>query len=212
MSWTAIVPLKAAAARKTRLAGALDGTETAALAQGMADHVIATLAGIAAITSVRVLSPASGDIAGTVWEPDYGKGLNAELDRVCAALTGERMLIVHADLPLLAADDVAALIAAAEAEGAAIATDRHGTGTNALAMRRAACVGFAFGPDSLARHLDRLPDAAVLRREGLAIDIDTADDIAVAKGARPLPIMSHADTGVVNPPPAPPLREGSETC
>ncbi len=186
MNWTAIVPLKAAADRKTRLAGALDGTETAALAQGMADHVIATLAGVAAIGSIRVLSPAPGDIPGTVWEPDHGQGLNAELDRVCAALAGEPMLIVHADLPLLGADDVAALIGAAEATGAAIATDRHGMGTNALAMRSASCVGFAFGTDSLARHLERLPHAAVLRREGLAIDIDTADDIAAARGALPL--------------------------
>lgn len=186
MKWTAIVPLKAAAQRKTRLAGALDGTEAAALAQGMADHVIATLAGVSAIGSIRVLSPAPGDIPGTVWEPDQGKGLNAELDRVCAALAGLPMLIVHADLPLLGADDVAALLRAAEAAGAAIATDRHGMGTNALAMRAATCVGFAFGPDSLARHLERLPDAAVLRREGLAIDIDTADDIAAAKGALPL--------------------------
>lgn len=185
MNWTAIVPLKAAADRKTRLAGALDGRETAALAEGMADHVIATLAGVPAIGSVRVLSPAPGNTPGTVWEPDHGNGLNAELDRVCAALAGERMLIVHADLPLLFAEDVTALIDAAEAAGAAIATDRHGTGTNALAMREAICVGFAFGPDSLARHLERLPHAAVLRREGLAIDIDTADDIAAAGGALP---------------------------
>lgn len=186
MNWTAIVPLKAAAERKTRLAGALDSGAQAALAQDMADHVIATLASVDAIGSIRVLSPASGDIPGTMWEPDHGKGLNAELDRVCAVLAGERLLIVHADLPLLRAQDVAALIAAAEVSGAAIATDRHGAGTNALAMRAATCVGFAFGPDSLARHLERLPHAAVLRREGLAIDIDTADDIAAAKGALPL--------------------------
>lgn len=186
MTWTAIVPLKAAADRKTRLAGALDGTQKAALAEGMADHVIATLAGVSAITSIRVLSPAPGDIPGTVWEPDHGKGLNAELDRVCATLAGERMVILHADLPLLCADDVTALLEAAEAAGAAIATDRHGMGTNALAMRQASCVGFAFGPDSLARHLERLPHAMVLRREGLAIDIDTADDIAAARGALPL--------------------------
>lgn len=186
MNWTAIVPLKAAADRKTRLAGALDGREKAALAEGMADHVIATLAGVAAIASIRVLSPVSGDIPGTVWQPDHGQGLNAELDRVCTALAGLPMLIVHADLPLIGTDDVAALLAAAEATGAAIATDRHGTGTNALAMREATCVGFAFGPDSLARHLERLPSAAVLRREGLAIDIDTADDIAAARSALPL--------------------------
>ncbi|MDT0509570.1 2-phospho-L-lactate guanylyltransferase [Novosphingobium sp. MMS21-SN21R] len=186
MNWTAIVPLKAAADRKTRLAGALDGTEKAALAEGMADHVIATLADVPAIASIRVLSPESGDIPGTIWEPDHGKGLNAELDRVCAALAGERMVIVHADLPLLTADDINALLGAAEGAGAAIATDRHGMGTNALAMREATGVGFTFGPDSLVRHLERLPHAAVLRRDGLAIDIDTADDIAAARGALPL--------------------------
>lgn len=186
MGWTAIVPLKAAAARKTRLAGALDSDAQAALATQMADHVIATLAGVAAISSIRVLSPAPGDIPGTVWEADHGRGLNAELDRVCAALVGKRLLIIHADLPLLCAEDIAALLAAAEATGAAIATDRHGTGTNALAMREAETVGFAFGPDSLSQHRQRLPHAMVLRREGLAIDIDTADDIALAKGALPL--------------------------
>lgn len=185
MIWTAIVPLKAAAERKTRLVGALGSAEKAALAEGMADHVIATLAGVPAIGAIRVLSPAPGDIPGTVWEPDHGEGLNAELDRVCAVLAGGPVLIVHADLPLLGADDVTALIAAAQVAGAAIATDRHGTGTNALAMRAAACVGFAFGPDSLALHLHRLPDATVVRREGLAIDIDTADDIAAARGALP---------------------------
>ncbi|WP_062344130.1 2-phospho-L-lactate guanylyltransferase [Novosphingobium sp. CCH12-A3] len=186
MSWTAIVPLKAAAERKTRLSEALDGDAKAALAEGMAYHVIATLADSSAIGSIRVLSPVSFDIPGTTWEPDLGKGLNAELDRVCAALAGERMVIVHADLPLLCAEDVSALLGAADGVGAAIATDRHGVGTNALALREAACVGFAFGPDSLAHHLARLPHAVVLQRNGLAIDIDTADDIAAAQGALPL--------------------------
>lgn len=186
MNWTAIVPLKAAADRKTRLTGALDSGAQAALAEGMADHVMATLASIPAIASIRVLSPEPSDIPGTVWEPDHGKGLNAELDRVCAALAGERLLVIHADLPLLCAEDITALLMAADAAGVAIATDRHGTGTNALAMRDAVCVGFAFGPGSLALHLQRLPHATVIRREGLAIDIDTADDIAAAQSALPL--------------------------
>ena len=186
MSWTAIVPLKAAAERKTRLAGALDNGAHVALTVDMATHVIATLAGVAEIGSIRVLSPAPEGIPGTVWEADFGQGLNAELDRVCATLAGTPVLIVHADLPLLQAEDVNALIAAADSAGAAIASDRHGTGTNALAMRCAAPVGFAFGADSFARHRQRLPGAVSVSRDGLAIDIDTADDIAAAGGALPL--------------------------
>lgn len=186
MSWTAIVPLKAAADRKTRLAGALDGDVHAALTVDMAAHVIATLAVVAAITSIRVLSPVPEALPGTVWERDLGQGLNAELDRVCAAHEGQSLLILHADLPLLRAEDVVALLAAAETAGAAIAPDRHGKGTNALALLRAAPIGFAFGADSYARHLQRLPGAMTVSRDGLAIDIDTADDIAVAGGALPL--------------------------
>ncbi|WP_068070554.1 2-phospho-L-lactate guanylyltransferase [Novosphingobium lentum] len=186
MNWTAVVPLKAAGTRKTRLTGALHDDAHAALTVDMARHVIATLATVAAIGSIRVLSPAPEAMPGTDWEPDRGEGLNAELDRVCQALEGQRLLIIHADLPLLSAGDVDALIAAAEADGAAIAPDRHGQGTNALALRAAARIGLAFGPDSFARHLQRLPGAATVRREGLALDIDTADDIAAARRALPL--------------------------
>lgn len=186
MSWTAVVPLKAAGTRKTRLAGALHDDAHAALTVNMAQHVIATLATVAAIGSIRVLSPAPEAMPGTEWEPDLGEGLNAELDRVCQALEGRRLLIIHADLPLLGGVDVDALIAAAEAEGAAIAPDRHGKGTNALALRAAARIGLAFGSDSFARHLQRLPGAATVRREGLALDIDTAADIAATRAALPL--------------------------
>lgn len=185
MNWIAIVPLKAAGARKTRLAGTLDDEPRAALALDMASHVIATLAGVDAISSVRVLSPAPCNMPGTLWVADRGEGLNAELDRVYEGLAGKAVLIIHADLPLLRADDVAALLTAAEAAGAALAVDRHGTGTNAVAMREAVPAGFAFGPDSLARHLQRLPYAATVRREGLAVDIDTADDMAAARHALP---------------------------
>lgn len=186
MSWTAIVPLKAAAERKTRLASVLDSGAHAALTVDMAEHVIATLAGVAEIGSIRVLSPAPQNIPGTGWEADLGQGLNAELDRVFAKLAGQQVLIVHADLPLLQAEDIVALITAAENAGVSIAPDRHGTGTNALAMHCAAPVGFAFGADSFARHRQRLPGVATMLREGLAVDIDTADDIATAGGVVPL--------------------------
>ena len=186
MNWTAIVPLKAAAERKTRLAGTLDGTALAALAERMAAHVIAALGQVPAIGSIRVLSPVPPTMPGAGWEADLGRGRNAELDRVCGTCIGQKLLIVHADLPLLSAEDVVALIAAAEQSGAAIAPDRHDRGTNALALREVAMFGCAFGPDSLLGHRQRLPGAAVVRRAGLALDIDTAEDMAAAGEALPL--------------------------
>lgn len=171
MSWRAIVPLKGGAERKTRLAGRLSPESRLALSEDMVTHVLDVLAemGVAA----RLLSPEPRQ--GVPWERDLGAGLNAELDR--ASGVAECVLVIHADLPLLAPADVAAVVAAAEEHGAAIAPDRHGTGTNALALRRRPGFAFAFGAGSFARHRLALPDAAIVRREGLAFDVDTPADL-----------------------------------
>ena len=141
----------------------------------MAAHVLATLATAGPVP--RLLSPVAWP--GTAWLADRGAGLNAELDRILATLE-KPLLVIHADLPLLAAADVRALIAAAEAHGAAIAPDRASVGTNAIALfaRTPASFGFAFGDASFARHRLILPGAAIVRRRGLALDVDTLDDLA----------------------------------
>jgi 2-phospho-L-lactate guanylyltransferase len=60
----------------------------------------------------------------------------------------------------------------------AIAPDTHGTGTNALALGRNQPIALSFGPDSFARHMAQAPNAATLTdRVGLALDVDTAEDL-----------------------------------
>lgn len=176
MNWTAIVPLKSGAERKTRLSERLTAAERLALSDRLAAHVLAALAqaGLAA----RVLSPVAWP--GLPWEPDTGAGLNAELDRIRAALGSGPLLAIHADLPLVTAVDIGALIAAAEGQGAAIAPDRADAGTNAIALAGGEPFGFAFGEGSFARHRASLPGAAIVRRAGLALDIDTPADLAAS--------------------------------
>ena len=113
---------------------------------------------------------------------DHGRGLNAEL-YVVAATVPNKILIIHGDLPLVTAQDITALVDAAEAKGCAIAPDRHGQGTNALALcTRREGFSFAFGVDSFARHQNSLGDAlATVQRTGLSCDIDTPDDLAYAQ-------------------------------
>lgn len=186
MSWTALVPWKGGLDRKSRLAKVLSPGERVQIALHMAEHVIATLRAAPCIAELSILSPereaALGDVS---WTIDRGRGLNDELDRVLAA-AGGRLLVVHADLPFLSGEDVAALIAAAEIAGAAIAPDRHDAGTNALAIPSAA-PGFryGFGADSFRRHVALLAGAAQIRRPGLALDIDTPDDILIARRIAP---------------------------
>lgn len=183
--WTAVVPLNLGRDCKTRLADRLSRRERDRLVEAMADHVIAQVHAAAAITRIVLLSPEVPPFAGVDWAQDFGRGLNAEI----AALLGrERVVIIHADLPLLGADDIGALIAAAEAAGAAIAPDRAGTGTNGLALADAAHIVPCFGEGSFALHLALLPHAAIVERAGLAHDIDTPDDFdtALASGALPI--------------------------
>jgi len=186
--WTAILPLKLSANRKSRLAPVLSLGERRDLGDRMALHVMTQLRAVAAIDTILILSPRAVSDWPVQHVLDQGRGLNAELDAVAASITGP-VLVIHGDLPLVSADDVSALIKAAQAGGSAIAPDRHGLGTNALALTaRPPGFGYAFGPDSFALHRQRLGSAlAVFRRDGFACDIDTQDDLehAVAQNFRP---------------------------
>jgi 2-phospho-L-lactate guanylyltransferase len=179
--WTAIVAFKTAGQRKTRLAPSLSPPERDRLAQALFHRVIGVLGASPGVGRISVLSemrpeprPGRADLD---WLPDRGLGLNAELQAL--EIAGPR-LIIHADLPLVAPEDVDALLTAARG-GGAIAPDRHGTGVNALALDAGLAIEFRFGPGSLARHREQAGGRlTVVARPGLALDIDTPDDLAEA--------------------------------
>src|SRR3546814_20566370 len=93
------------------------------------------------------------------------------------------MIFIHGDLPLLVPEEIDALIQAAGG-GCALAPDRHGSGTNAIALMAAAPFEFAFGENSLALHRTTSGRrAAIVRRLGLSLDVDTPDDLDAAIAA-----------------------------
>jgi 2-phospho-L-lactate guanylyltransferase len=92
-------------------------------------------------------------------------------------------LVIHADLPLVPVDDIAALITGGAA-ACSKAPDRHGTGTNALALVEPLGFGFDFGPNIFARHCAAAKgNPRVMTRLGLELDIDTAADLDAAVSA-----------------------------
>ncbi len=152
------------------------GDARSGLAERMAAHVLGVLQSYFDFSQITILSPLrpSGWQGG--WMRDEGRGLNLELSawrEVQDASTP--ILIVHADLPLLKVDDVQALLQAAD-QGAALATDRAGQGTNALAIADGRPMTLCFGENSRVRHCDQYPHMPVLQREGLMADLDTPDD------------------------------------
>ncbi len=178
--WTALVPFKPAGVRKTRLAAALSPEARDALAERMFFHVIGALERAAMVERIVLLAAERPDGWRHSWVADAGRGLNTELGAVRDAMAAARLLVIHADLPFVSEADIAVLTAQA-AGGCAVAPDRHGAGTNALALQDFPDFTFGFGAGSLQAHVAAgRGRALVVVREGLGFDVDTAADYAQA--------------------------------
>jgi 2-phospho-L-lactate guanylyltransferase len=185
MSCWAVIPVKPPPERKSRLSAALAPAERDALVLRMAEHVAQAASHARGIDHVAFIAPSSAGLPeGFRVLHDDGTGLNAAATTALSQLAeATRIVIIAGDLPLLTSSELEPL---AVSEGFAIATDRHGTGTNviALPLPDAAAFAFAFGPDSYALHraeAERLGLALTeVRGNGLARDVDEPADLADA--------------------------------
>jgi 2-phospho-L-lactate guanylyltransferase len=189
MDCWAIIPVKPLGAGKSRLAAVLGAEQRAALNKHLFGRVLNATLGvfksdrISVVTADPLLLPMmrGQDIHAL---EDQGRGLNAALGLGCrfAADRGARAIVVlPSDLPNVTADDVRALISAiGSSPGCAIAPDQQEQGTNALALAPPDPDFFRFGLDSFQAHLAaakaRGLKMRILRRPGLAQDLDTPDE------------------------------------
>jgi 2-phospho-L-lactate/phosphoenolpyruvate guanylyltransferase len=185
-----IIPHRGLEAAKTRLAPILDPGERVALARDLLRRVL----GVAreACGDVVVISPSAQlaeivEAASARLVVQRGMGLNTGLDEARANAVAEgvgTLIVLHGDLPNLQPDDVGALAGELGDRPAAvgIAPDRAESGTNGLALRPPGVMGFHFGAGSLAAHVEAARVAgvepAIVRRPGLAFDLDTPEDLA----------------------------------
>jgi len=114
---------------------------------------------------------------------DQGSGgLNAALALAAAGLAGAGgLLVVAADLPLASAAGFGRVLEAAEAAPVVVVPSHDGDGTNVLAWREPGSFAPRFGPDSAARHLS-VPGAVRVDDRGLALDVDTVEDLRAVAG------------------------------
>jgi 2-phospho-L-lactate/phosphoenolpyruvate guanylyltransferase len=112
---------------------------------------------------------------------DPGMGLNAAVAHGVSVLKRggmERVVITHADLPLVGS--IPALLHGVPADHVALVPDRHHDGTNLLMISTEANFQFAYGKASFRLHRQeafrlRLP-FMVIEDERFALDIDTPAD------------------------------------
>jgi 2-phospho-L-lactate guanylyltransferase len=177
-----LVPVKRLDEAKTRLAEMLSAGERAELMRELLAHVL-QVTREAAVGPVTVVSAEPLALNGVPRFDDSGLPWNDALQAAMDSVVHEpTVAVVSADLPLLTADDVCALVAVTPQRGLAIAR-AHDGGTNAISMRPPGVLPTCFGePGSAALH-ERAAwiagaDAHMLDRPGLAFDVDTPEDLA----------------------------------
>lgn len=176
-----LVPVKAFADAKRRLAPALAAPERARLAREMAEHVLDVAAPLP--TAVVCDDPAVADWArtrGVLVVSAPGQGLNRAVEAGVAHLGGrgvQRVIVAHADLPL-----AGPLGWVAEFVGVTLVPDHDDDGTNVACVPTAAReFRFAYGPGSFHRHVHealrhQLP-LRVVRDPLLGRDVDLPVDL-----------------------------------
>jgi len=195
MTLWAIVPVKPLRRGKSRLAGMLTEDERTALNQRLLERTIKILSTLKELDQILVVSRdpqaltiARNQGAKTVQE-DGQPHLNTALKRatIMAQVHSTRgVLVLPADLPLLAPDDVRALIdRAVKPPVVVIAPDRHGKGTNALLMVPAGQIEYDFGEGSYHRHCERTKKSGarleIVELPSLSLDLDLPEDLEMIR-------------------------------
>jgi 2-phospho-L-lactate guanylyltransferase len=195
MTLWAIVPVKPLRRGKSRLAGALSEDERTELNRNLLQNTLKTLSELKELEEVLVISrdPAALTIARnygarTVRE-DGQPELNTALKRatVVAQVYATRgVLVLPADLPLIAREDVQTLIdRAVDPPVIVIAPDRHETGTNALLISPSGLIEYDFGENSFQRHCERAKKAGarleIVNLPSLGLDLDLPEDLELIR-------------------------------
>ena len=185
---TVIVPIKGLQSGKSRLGKALTPDRRLSLNTFLSAHTLDIVSRACPHNQKLVISPDPdvrelADAHGMRFTLQQKEGLNAALSEAAQLIEPQRTIYIVADLPLLRPDDIRAL---AETPGIAIAPDEGETGTNALSLPSPNSIEFEFGSESFDLHLTSATETRsaveVVRRPGLAFDLDTEADLSRLEG------------------------------
>lgn len=187
-----VLPVKDLADAKSRLAPLLTPEERRTLFPLMVEDVLSALATTRGLAGVLVLTRDTGAAAlaqryGARVEPEpENAGQSAAVTRAARLLAkegAEGIVQLPGDVPLATAAEIEAVLAhhgAAPAVTLVPAHDRRGS--NCVAVSPPGLIAFRFGNDSFLPHLAEAEaagvEARVLEMPGIALDVDTPEDLA----------------------------------
>jgi 2-phospho-L-lactate/phosphoenolpyruvate guanylyltransferase len=187
---TAVLPVKRFNAAKQRLATGLDGEQRRALMEAMVGDVLEAIGEARTIERIVVVSgdPIAQELAAAagaevVPDPEDAGHVEAALAGIARAEAGGATCVVllAGDCPLLDPRELDRLLTGLPERYVGIVPDRHGTGTNALALSPPSAIVPAFGEGSCARHVAAAREAGipfnVEELASLGLDLDTPADV-----------------------------------
>ena len=186
MTTPVLIPVNRLERAKGRLASLLSAEERVTLALITLETVLhaAGPASVVLTADRRVAEAAAGKARILDEAPDL-EGLNAQLEAAIATLIAEgtareRLLILHADLPLATNEAIENVLAMSNPDSITVVESRDG-GTNAMLLEPPGRFPLAYGPASFAMHVAAARRAgmhvAVNENRELRLDLDTPDDI-----------------------------------
>jgi 2-phospho-L-lactate guanylyltransferase len=190
-SLAVVIPIKAFHQAKERLSDLLTPSERLVLAKMCAERVLRAVAGYKVFVvcdDEAVAQWATAHNAQIVWQTEAGLN-NAVRAGVAAARVNkfELAMIVHSDLPL--ATSFSQLFSDCDLDSLktsiTLVPDRHEDGTNVMILPTSSDFEFAYGRNSFIthQHLAKKCNLAlrIIYDQHLSVDIDTAEDLAVAQ-------------------------------
>jgi 2-phospho-L-lactate guanylyltransferase len=196
----AIIPVGTLEGAKTRLGETLDAEERQDLTERLLAGTLSAVLAVERLADVLVISPDPDVIrlaatrgARTLRQRTVGLNAGLAEARVDVVAGGaDALLVLPIDLAFVSAEAVAGVLEPLERGDPSpivvLVPDRHGSGTNALAMVPPGIIEFAFGPDSRRAHQQaaEAAGAAYVEVDGpLAVDIDTPADLILVESTAP---------------------------
>jgi 2-phospho-L-lactate guanylyltransferase len=187
-----VIAVKRLSAAKTRLAPVFSAATREGVVLAMLIDTITAAAAVAAVQSITVVTP--DDVAGdaarqlgarVLADPTPQGHRNPLNNAILAAEDAVRsetanIVVLQGDLPALQPQELGEAIAAARTYPRTFVGDRHGTGTSAL-IALGVSLDPRFGSDSAQRHRHSGAIELTGAWPGLRCDIDTPDDLLVAR-------------------------------
>lgn len=187
-----VIAVKRLTAAKTRLAPIFSSRTREAVVLAMLIDTVTAASAVPAVQSITVVTP--DDVAGDaarqlgahVLADPTPQGHRDPLNNAIAAAEEtvraetSNLVVLQGDLPALQPQELGEAIAAARTYPRSFVGDRHGTGTSAL-LAFGAPLDPRFGADSAQHHRHSGAIELTGAWPGLRCDIDTPDDLLVAR-------------------------------